>query len=111
MATRKAATRKKKASARNLQPARTARGLTAAEIALAPDHPDVAPLIALIAKAGGAAVGAYRDPLGSRPLVLATLPLAAVQPTPFQRDLSPTHTKRLADKIGEARAFLDPLIV
>jgi len=34
-----------------------------------------------------------------------------VQPTPFQRDLSPTHTKRLAVKIDEARAFLDPLIV
>ena len=28
--------------------------------------------------------------------LVATLPLKAVQPTPFQRDLSPTHTKRLA---------------
>jgi len=34
-----------------------------------------------------------------------------VQPTPFQRDLSPTHTKRLAAKIDETAAFLDPLIV
>ena len=34
-----------------------------------------------------------------------------MQPTPFQRDLSPTHTKRLAAKIDEAGAFLDPLIV
>ena len=99
------------AAARKLKPASVARGLSAAEIALAPDHPDVAPLIELIRKADGVPIGAYRDPLGSRPLVLATLPLAAVQPTPFQRDLSPTHTRRLADKIGEARAFLDPLIV
>src|SRR5579871_4440711 len=37
--------------------------------------------------------------------------IAAIQPTPFQRDLSPTHTKRRAEKIDEARAFLDPLIV
>jgi ParB family chromosome partitioning protein len=44
-------------------------------------------------------------------LLLACLPIAAVQPTPFQRDLSPTHTKRLAQKIDEAAAFLDPLIV
>jgi ParB family transcriptional regulator, chromosome partitioning protein len=44
-------------------------------------------------------------------VLLAALPLAAVQPTPFQRDLSPTHTKRLAAKIEEAGSFLDPLIV
>ena len=36
---------------------------------------------------------------------------AAVQPTPFQRDLSPTHAKRLAAAIEETAAFLDPLIV
>jgi len=42
---------------------------------------------------------------------LASLPLNAVQPTPFQRDLSPAHTKRLAAKIDETAAFLDPLIV
>ena len=59
--------------------------------------------------AGGAPIGAYRDPLGGRPLVLASLPLSAVQPTPFQRDLSPTHAKRLALKIDETAAFLDPL--
>jgi len=43
--------------------------------------------------------------------MLASLPLNAVQPTPFQRDLSPTHAKRLALKIDETSAFLDPLIV
>jgi ParB family chromosome partitioning protein len=43
--------------------------------------------------------------------MLASLPLSAVQPTPFQRDLSPTHAKRLAQKIDETAAFLDPLIV
>jgi len=118
MATRKSsaakpsrpATARRKVRAR-LAPARTARGLDAAEIVLELGHADVAPLAELIRKAGGVPVGAYRDPLGSRPLVLATLPLAAVQPTPFQRDLSPTHTQRLAKKIDEAKAFLDPLIV
>ena len=35
----------------------------------------------------------------------------SVQPTPFQRDLSPTHTKRLAQSIEQAGSFLDPLIV
>ena len=94
-----------------LAPARERRGLAAAEVALPLDQPEVAELAAQIVAAGGAAIGAYRDPLGGRPLLLASLPLDAVQPTPFQRDLSPTHTKRLATKIDEAGAFLDPLIV
>jgi ParB family chromosome partitioning protein len=117
MATRKAVTAaaktaKARASARKrLAPSKSARGLSAAEILIGLEHADVTALVDLIRQAGGSAIGAYRDPLGSRPLVIATLPLAAVQPTPFQRDLSPTHTKRLAEKIDEAKAFLDPLIV
>src|SRR6201994_2081278 len=43
--------------------------------------------------------------------MLASISLNTVQPTPFQRDLSPTHAKRLAEKIDETAAFLDPLIV
>jgi len=107
----KTAAEARRAARRRLAPAPTQRGLTAGEIGLGFDHADVRPLVELIRHADGVPIGAYRDPLGSRPLVLATLPLAAVQPTPFQRDLSPTHTKRLAEKIDEARAFLDPLIV
>ena len=107
----RAAARKKASARRNLKIASTLRGLGAGEIALTLEHADVAPLVALIRKAEGVPIGGYRDPLGGRALVLATLPLAAVQPTPFQRDLSPTHTQRLARKIDEAQAFLDPLIV
>ena len=87
------------------------RGLASAEIALAAADPAVAPLVAQIGAQGGAVLGAYHDPLGGHALVLATLPLKAVQPTPFQRDLSPTHAKRLAERIEQAGAFLDPLIV
>jgi ParB family chromosome partitioning protein len=108
-ATRRVAPRR--VAARRLTPAKEPRGLVAAEIALPLDDVGIATLVEAVRAAGGVAVGAYRDPLGSRPLLVATLPLAAVQPTPFQRDLSPTHSKRLAVKIDEARAFLDPLIV
>jgi len=94
-----------------LAPRKEKRGLDAAQIALAPDAPEVAPLAAEVRAAGGAPIGAYREPLSGRAMLLAALPLAAVQPTPFQRDLSPTHTKRLAQKIDEAGAFLDPIIV
>ncbi|HZT02877.1 MAG TPA: ParB N-terminal domain-containing protein [Steroidobacteraceae bacterium] len=104
------ATRSKRARGK-LAPGAQARGLEAAEIAVAIDNSEVAELASLVREAGGAPIGAYREPMGGRPLLLACLPLAAVQPTPFQRDLSPAHAKRLAEKIGETAAFLDPLIV
>src|SRR6202042_2600661 len=94
-----------------LAPGANARGLDAAQVAIPMDSAEIAEVVALVRGAGGATLGAYRDPLGGRPLVLASLPLGAVQPTPFQRDLSPTHAKRLAQKIDETAAFLDPLIV
>ena len=94
-----------------LAPGKAARGLDAADVALALDAAEVAELTALVRSAGGAPIGAYREPLGGRALLLAALPLAAVQPTPFQRDLSPTHAKRLAASIDATGAFLDPLIV
>ena len=94
-----------------LAPQRTKRGLASADIALPLASPELAALIGQVQAAGGTSIGAYREPLSGRALLLATLPLDAVAPTPFQRDLSPTHTKRLAAKIDEAGAFLDPLIV
>src|SRR3984893_9750876 len=118
MATRSqsAATRTRSAAARRtrrgrLAPGKQARGLDAGQVAIAIDSPAVAELVALVREAGGAPIGAYHEPLGGRTLLLASLPLNAVQPTPFQRDLSPAHTKRLAAKIDQTAAFLDPLIV
>ncbi len=94
-----------------LAPGAKARGLDAAEVAIDMGSAEIAEVVALVRSAGGALIGAYREPLGGRPLVIASLPLGALQPTPFQRDLSPTHAKRLAVKIDETAAFLDPLIV
>ena len=94
-----------------LAPGAQARGLEASQVALHLDSPEVAELVTRVREVGGAPIGAYHEPMGGRPLLLACIPLAAVQPTPFQRDLSPTHAKRLAEKIGETAAFLDPLIV
>jgi ParB family chromosome partitioning protein len=94
-----------------LAPDAKARGLDASQVAIPLDSAEIADLAALVRDAGGAPIGAYHEPLGGRPLLVASLPLSAVQPTPFQRDLSPTHAKRLAQKIDETAAFLDPLIV
>src|SRR5579862_208841 len=65
---------------------------------------------ARIAGEGGVVVGAYRDPLGKNPLLIAMLPIDKVEPTPFQRDVSDMHHKRLADVIHRTGLFLDPII-
>ena len=59
---------------------------------------------------GGVVLGAYRDPLGKNPLLFAVLPIDKVEPTPFQRDVSDMHHKRLADVIHRTGLFLDPII-
>jgi ParB family chromosome partitioning protein len=102
---------KKTGTARKrLTPPKEKRGLVGAEVLLPLATPELAPLVTAVEAAGGAAIGAYREPFSGRPLLLAVLPRQAIEPTPFQRDLSPTHTKRLARKIEESGSFLDPLI-
>ncbi len=111
-AKRSAASQKRRSPSRKrLTPAKTERGLSGTELGLSLDEPALAELRSEIEGVGGGALGAYREPLGGRPIMLAALPIKTVQPTPFQRDLSPTHTKRLAKKIEESGSFLDPLIV
>jgi ParB family chromosome partitioning protein len=110
--TRHKTTGRKAGNARKrLAPRKDKRGLDAAQIVLALDSGQIASLVADVQAAGGAAIGAYSEPLSGHPMLLASLPITMVQPTPFQRDLSPTHTKRLAAKIEESGSFLDPLIV
>jgi ParB family transcriptional regulator, chromosome partitioning protein len=59
---------------------------------------------------GGIVLGCYSDPLGKNPLILAILPIDSIEPTPFQRDLSQVHHRRLADVIDRTGLFLDPVI-
>ncbi len=111
MAARKKAAARKSSKRTKLMPSLEKRGLSAMEVALPIEHAEINAVVELVRKAGGAPLGAYREPLGGRPLLLASLPFNAVQPTPFQRDLSPTHARKLAGAIEATAAFLDPLIV
>lgn len=72
--------------------------------------PEVRDLAAAIESHGGCALASYREPLGGAWTILAALPIDRVDPTPFQRDLSETHAKRLSDTIGKLGRFLDPII-
>ncbi len=52
----------------------------------------------------------YREPYGARWLVLAALPIELVEPTPYQRNLSDTHVRKLEAVISKLGRFLDPII-
>src|SRR5580658_4301764 len=86
------------------------KGLGPAECRLEQPTGAAAEAAEAIAKAGGCVVGSYKEPLGGHPVLLSILPIDAVEPTPFQRDLSDAHHKRLADVINKTGRFLDPII-
>jgi len=86
-------------------------GLEARESLFGEVPAELRPLVERIEHEGGVLVGTYRDPFGGHPLALSVLPIARVEPTPFQRDLSDAHHKRLADVITKTARFLDPIVV
>jgi ParB family transcriptional regulator, chromosome partitioning protein len=63
-----------------------------------------------VQKIGGELLGSYNDPLGKQPVLVAILPIDSVEPTPFQRDLSQVHHRKLADVLDRTGMFLDPII-
>src|SRR6185295_7119103 len=67
-------------------------------------------LSAKIESHGGVVLTCYKEPLGGNATIVAILPIDKVKPTPFQRDLSETHAKRLSETIGKIGRFLDPII-
>jgi len=86
------------------------KGLGPAECRLDQPTGTAADVAGTIENVGGYVVGSYKEPLGGHPLLLSVLPIDAVEPTPFQRDLSDAHHKRLADVINKTGRFLDPII-
>jgi ParB family chromosome partitioning protein len=99
---KKKAVRRKKVAAGTI-------GLTAAETANVKDGALDA-LAEQVAADGGTVLGRYNDPFGGHPLIVAALPIAIVEPTPYQRDPSDAHVKRLMTVLEKIGLFLDPII-
>ncbi len=81
-------------------------------------HPDdkdppraVQALLEQVDRDGGRVLAVYREPVGGNWQAFCLLPLESVGPTPYQRDLSPTHAKRLADAVKKVGRFVDPIAV
>lgn len=110
------ATAKKKAAKKGAK--KTRRGikikpteLLATELALPQPEGELAALADTVRGDSGAVLGAYREPLGGHALLLVSLPIDRVQPTPFQRDVSDAHVRKLTRAMDKTRRFLDPIIV
>src|SRR5207302_1915068 len=64
-----------------------------------------------IERDGGHALAIYREPVGDHWQIFCLLPMATVEPTPYQRDLSPAHVKRLLAVLKKIDRFVDPIVV
>jgi ParB family chromosome partitioning protein len=58
----------------------------------------------------GHALAIYQDPVGKHWQIFCLLPMDKVEPTPYQRDLSPTHVKRLHEVVKKIDRFVDPIV-
>ena len=102
MAKKRTVKRRKKASPKSI-------GLAATETRDV-DQTKTASLVRQVEADGGAVLASYREPFGGTPVILAALPIDRVDPTPFQRDPSGPHVKRLMNVIETLGRFLDPIV-
>lgn len=95
---------------RRRKPAGQSTGLAATDLQAAAPPGEVAELHRAIEQDGGKVLSVYREPYGGHWLVLAALPIELAEPTPYQRNLSDTHVRKLEGVIGKIGRFLDPII-
>ncbi len=100
-----------KGAKRRRRPAGTAVGLAATELQAAAPPGEVATLHRVIEEDGGKVLAIYREPYGGKWVAMAALPIDLVEPTPYQRNLSDAHVRKLETVIGKLGRFLDPIIV
>jgi ParB family transcriptional regulator, chromosome partitioning protein len=95
---------------RRRKPAGVSTGMLATDLQSGAPSAAVAELHRTIREQGGYVLSAYREPYGGHWLVMAALPIEMVAPTPYQRNLSDTHVRKLEGVIGKLGRFLDPII-
>ena len=86
-----------------------------AELSVFPDGGKVPPSITELAEQiradGGAPLAAFQEPVGDHWHLFAMIPMEKLEPTPFQRDLSPAHMKRLVEVMKKLKRFTEPIVV
>src|SRR5256714_3297970 len=99
----------KKKTVRRKKVAPASVGLTPAEVQDA-SGAEIDRLAERVEADGGVVLGRYSDPFGGTPLLIVALPVDRVEPTPYQRDPSDAHVKRLMGVIEKIGRFLDPIV-
>src|SRR5439155_15320833 len=59
---------------------------------------------------GGHVLALYQEPVGDHWQIFCLLPRDKVEASPYQRDLSPTHVKRLTESVKKLDRFIDPVV-
>jgi ParB family chromosome partitioning protein len=72
---------------------------------------EVIALASAVDNDGGAVLATYREPLGGHFVLLVSLPIDKVSATPYQRDVSDAHVRKLTRAMDKTKRFLDPIIV
>ena len=86
-------------------------GLAPPELALPERPPELDALARQVEADGGSVLAAYREPLGGHALLFAALPVEKVERTPFQRDVSDAHVRKLTLAMDKTKRYLDPIVV
>ena len=103
MSKKKKSTRRKKAAAGSV-------GLSPQQVCEV-SEPRAQALGQRVSSDGGVVLGSYSDPFGGTCVLVVALPIERVEPTPFQRDPSEPHVKRLMTVIEKVGRFLDPIVL
>jgi ParB family chromosome partitioning protein len=80
-------------------------------------YPDTEPskaaraLAEQVERDGGRVLAVYQEPVGDHWQVFCLLPGDKVEASPYQRDVSPTHVKRLTEAVKRLDRFVDPIVV
>jgi ParB family transcriptional regulator, chromosome partitioning protein len=64
-----------------------------------------------VARDGGHVLAVYQEPVGEHWQLFCLLPRPKVVASPYQRDVSPTHVKRLTEAVKRIDRFIDPIVV
>jgi ParB family chromosome partitioning protein len=88
----------------------TPTSLAATELAMTDRSPEIEALARAVEADGGAVLVAYREPLGGHGVLFTALPVDKVDRTPFQRDVSDPHVRKLTVAMDKTKRYLDPII-
>jgi ParB family chromosome partitioning protein len=79
-------------------------------------YPDTEPsraaraLAEQVTRDGGRVLAVYQEPVGEHWQIFCLLPRDKVDASPYQRDVSPTHVKRLTEAVKRVDRFVDPIV-